>query len=252
MNESDNLSNEVNSEYDNGSTEINNSSNENEVGFSVPSFEDVEQRGTSERSSDPQNLDTENTQSEDKEELTTEEEEKPSSTVIQVTPDENSDTGYTIDELDVSGLNDFIRSENELRSVNPTSNDYYTWLGSDIEEYFAGIMALYPLNEYKAVHLKHWVQNTSYNSYYDDYYYLWYDYPSENVVEVYKQYNNSQYVVSYTTQRDLQSTIVYGSSQGQSDIRKGVSYVQEMGLLCAVGVCLVLYILHAFTKHLVR
>lgn len=38
MNESDNLSNEVNSEYDNGSTEINNSSNENEVGFSVSRF----------------------------------------------------------------------------------------------------------------------------------------------------------------------------------------------------------------------
>lgn len=181
-----------------------------------------------------------------------EEEETPSSTVIQVTPDENSDTGYIINELDVSGLNAFIQAENEVRSVTPTSNDYYTFLGSDIEEYFSGIMALYPLNEYKAVHLRHWIQNTSYNSYYDDYYYLWYDYPSENVVEVYKQYNNSQYVVSYTTQRDLNATIVYGSNQGQSDIRKGVSYVQEIALLGAVGVCLVLYILHAFFKHLVR
>lgn len=181
-----------------------------------------------------------------------EEEEKPSSTVIQVTPDENSDTGYTINELDVSGLNAFIQAENEVRSVTPTSNDYYTWLGSDIESYFSGIMANYPLNEYKAVHLRHWIQNTSYNSYYDDYYYLWYDYPSENVVEVYKQYNNSQYVVSYTTQRDLSASIVYGSAQGQSDLRKGVSYVQEMGLLCAVACCLVLYILRAFFKHLAR
>lgn len=183
---------------------------------------------------------------------TDEEEEIPSSTVIQVKPDENSDTGYTINELDVSGLNAFIQAENEVRSVTPTSNDYYTFLGSDIEEYFSGIMALYPLNDYKAVHLRHWIQNTSYNSYYDDYYYLWYDYPSENVVEVYKQYNNSQYQVSYTTQRNLNATIVYGSSQGQSDIRKGVSYVQEIALLGAVGICLILYILHAFFKHLVR
>lgn len=245
MNESDTLHNQESYQSDS----VN---NETKVDFSVPSFEDVEQSGTSERSSDPQNLESENIQSEEKEELTKEEEETPSSTVIQVTPDENSDTGYTINELDVGGLNAFIQAENEVRSVTPTSNDYYTWLGSDIEEYFSGIMALYPLNEYKAVHLRHWIQNTSYNSYYDDYYYLWYDYPSENVVEVYKQYNNSQYVVSYTTQRDLNATIVYGSAQGQSDLRKGVSYVQEMGLLCAVGVCLVLYILHAFFKHLVR
>lgn len=252
MNESNNLLDKISSEHDNSDTEVSNSSTENEVNFSIPSFEDVEQSGTTERSSDTQNLDIENTQSEEKEDLTTEEEEKPSSTVIQVTPDENSDTGYTINELDVSGLNAFIQAENEVRSVNPTSNDYYTFLGSDIEEYFSGIMANYPLNEYKAVHLRHWIQNTSYNSYYDDYYYLWYDYPSENVVEVYKQYNNSQYVVSNTTQRDLNATIVYGSSQGQSDLRKGVSYVQEIALLGAVGVCLILYILHAFFKHLVR
>lgn len=211
-----------------------------------PGAQDVEQSGTTDEQS---SVDPENQVSETDGE---EEEETPSSTVIQVTPDENSDTGYTINELDVSGLNAFIQAENEVRSVNPTSNDYYTFLGSDIENYFSGIMANYPLNEYKAVHLRHWIQNTSYNSYYDDYYYLWYDYPSENVVEVYKQYNNSQYVVSNTTQRDLNATIVYGSFQGQSDLRKGVSYVQEIALLGAVGVCLILYILSAFFKHLVR
>lgn len=179
-------------------------------------------------------------------------EEKPTSTVIQVIEDENSSDGYTINELDVGGLNAFIQSENEIRSVTPTSNDYYSFLGTDLETYFSGIMALYPLNDYKAVHLRHWVQNTSYNSYYDDYYYLWYNYPDIHCIEVYKQYNSSQYVVTNTTQNDLSATIVYGSSQGQSDIRKGVSYVQEIALLSAVGVCLVLYILHAIFKHLAR
>lgn len=245
MDEGNTLFNELDSSTNNGNTEVSQSSTENELGFSEPSFLDGEQSEPSGQSPDPKNLVSENTQSE-------EIEEKPSSTVIQVTPDTENPDSFTIDELNVRGLNDFINSENELRSVSPTSNDYYTFLGSDIQEYFSGIMALYPLNDYKACHLKHWVQNTSYNSYYDDYYYLWYDYPSQNVVEIYKQYNSSQYIVTYTTQRDLNASIVYGSNQGQSDIRKGVSYVQEMGLLCAVACCLVLYMLRAFFKHLAR
>lgn len=242
MDEGNNLLNEIDSESSDINNSADNSGSKDEI---IQDANEVSADDPSERS-EPGTSDPELSEEE------IEEEQTPSSTVIQVTPDENSDTGYTINELDVSGLNAFIQAENEVRSVTPTSNDYYTFLGSDIEEYFSGIMALYPLNEYKAVHLRHWIQNTSYNSYYDDYYYLWYDYPSENVVEVYKQYNNTQYVVSNTTQRDLNATIVYGSSQGQSDIRKGVSYVQEIALLGAVGVCLVLYVLSAFFKHLVR
>ena len=113
-------------------------------------------------------------------------------------------------------------------------------------------MALYPLNEYKAVHLRHWIQNTQYYSYYDDYYYLWYDYPSEDCVEVIKYNGQANWVVNYTIQSDLNSNIVYGSFQGQSDFRKGVSYVQEIALLGSVGVVLVLYILSAFFRSLRR
>ena len=181
-----------------------------------------------------------------------EEEETPSSTVIQVTPDENSEDGYTISELDVNGLNAYISSQNELLGVTPSSNDYYTFIEDDILEYFKGIMSLYPMNDYKAVHLRHWIQNTQYYSYYDDYYYLWYDFPELECVEIVKYNGQANYVVNWTTQYDLNSSIVYGSQVGMSDFRKGVSYVQEMGLLCAVGVCLVLYILHAIFKHLAR
>ena len=188
----------------------------------------------------------------DPENQVSEQEETPSSTVIQVVHDSDNPEDYTINELDVSGLNAFIQAQNEVRSVTPTSNDYYSFISGDIEEYFSGLMAQYPLNDYKAVHLKHYVSSGSYTSYYDDYYYLWYDYPSTDCVEVYKANNSSQYRVTWTTQNDLNATIVYGSSQGQSDLRKGVSYVQEMGLLFAVCVCLVLYICHAVFKHLVR
>ena len=188
----------------------------------------------------------------DEQDQVSEEEEKPSSTIFQVIEDENSPDGYTISELDVTGLNQFIQAENEIRSVTPTSNDYYTFISGDIEEYFQDVMALYPLNEYKAVHLKHYVSSGSYSSYYDDYYYLWYDYPNSECVEIYKANNSSQYRVTWTTQSDLTSSIVYGSHQGQADFRKGVSYVQEIAFLGAVGVVLILYICSAFFKHLAR
>lgn len=236
MNENDNLLPEESVQSVDSSIEVSDTVNEDEV--------------NEEKELDPteQSEVGSNSPSETEEEI----EEKPSSTVIQVTEDENSVDGYTVDELDVRGLNDFIQYENELRSVNPTSNDYYTFISGDVADYFSGIMAQYPLNDYKACHLRHWIQNTQYSSYYDDYYYLWYDYPNENVVEIYKANNSNQYVVSNTTQRDLSATIVYGSGVGESDLRKGVSYVQEMALLSVCGVCIVLYILHAIFKHLAR
>jgi hypothetical protein len=182
-----------------------------------------------------------------------EEEEKPSSTVIQVTEDEDSENGYTVSELDVNALNDYIGAKNEeVRSVTPTSNDYYAFIEGDIYTYFQGIMDNYPLNDYKAVHLRHWVQNGQYYSYYDDYYYLWFDYPARSAVELIRYNGESGYHVNVVQQNDLNSPIVYGSMQGQSDLRKGVSHVQEMAFLGSVCVVFVLYMLGAFFRHLKR
>lgn len=243
MNENDTLFNEIDSEYDYSSPETYNSDIENEI---ISDENEVSASNPSERS-EPGLMDQKLSDEETEAEL---EELPPTSTVIQVTPDETDPESYTIDELDVRGLNAFIQAENEIRSVTPTSNDYYTFISGDIEEYFSGVMANYPLNDYKAVHLKHYVSSGSYSSYYDDYYYLWFNYPNTECIEIYKANNSSQYRVSVTTQSDLSASITYGSGVGQSDLRKGVSYVQEMGLLLAVGVCLVLYILHAIFKHL--
>ena len=246
MNESDNLSNEVNIESDNVNSETNNSSSENEI------IHDVKQSETSDvpsEQSEPGTSDRELSDEQIEEEL--EEEETPTSTVIQVVHDE-SEAGYHIDELDVHALNEFVGKQNELLSVSPTSNDYYTFIDGNILEYFADYMANYPLNDYKAVHLRHYVGSSSYQTQYDDYYYLWYDYPSTQALEIHKPYNVSQYSVSVVTQNDLSASIVYGSAQGQADIRKGVSYVQETAILCCFGCILVLYILHAIFKHLVR
>lgn len=179
------------------------------------------------------------------------EEEKPTSTVIQVVENKESETGYDITELDIESLNKMSESYVEaMLAVTPTTNDYYTFLGEDIESYFSGIMANYPLNEYRAYHLRHWIQNTSYSSYYDDYYYLYYDYPNTDCIEVYKSYNASNYQVRYTTAPILSSTITYGSDEGLSDIRKGVSYVEGLSVCCVVAGLLVLYIISAIFKHL--
>lgn len=185
------------------------------------------------------------------EEIEESEEEKPTSTVIQVVENKESETGYDITELDIESLNKMSESYVEaMLAVTPTTNDYYTFLGEDIESYFSGIMANYPLNEYRAYHLRHWIQNTSYSSYYDDYYYLYYDYPNTDCIEVYKSYNASNYQVRYTTAPILSSTITYGSDEGLSDIRKGVSYVEGLSVCCVVAGLLVLYIISAIFKHL--
>ena len=181
MNESDNLFNEVDSESSDIDSTFDNSGSENEIIYDTERSEVADE--PSERS-EPGSADRklsvdefEEESDEVSEESEEESEETPSSTVIQVVKDESSDTGYTINELDVQALNDFIRAENDVRSVSPTSNDYYAFIDGNIYTYFADYMANYPLNEYKACHLRHWIQNTQYSSYYDDYYYLWYDYP---------------------------------------------------------------------------
>lgn len=179
------------------------------------------------------------------------EEEKPTSTVIQVKPADNSE-GYETTELDVESLNFMAGSYvEELKTVNQGTNDYYAFIDEPIADYFAGIMAQYPLNEYKACHLRHWVQNTQYYNYYDDYYYLWYDLGhNNNYIEIVKYNGQANYVVNRSSGAVLNSTISYGSEVGQSDLREGVSYVQEMAFLCVLAGVLVLYVVHAIFKHL--
>lgn len=181
----------------------------------------------------------------------TEEEEKPTSTVIQVKPADNSE-GYETTELDVESLNFMAGSYvEELKTVNQGTNDYYAFIEDPIADYFAGIMAQYPLNEYKACHLRHWVQNTQYYNYYDDYYYLWYDLEhNNNYIEIVKYNGQANYIVNRSSGAVLNSTISYGSEVGQSDLREGVSYVQEMAFLCVLAGVLVLYVVHAIFKHL--
>lgn len=179
------------------------------------------------------------------------EEEKPSSTVIQVIEGDNGED-YEVKELDVESLNLMSGAfVDELKTINQGSNDYYDFIPSDVREYFAGVMANKPLNEYKACHLRHWVQNSNYYSYYDDYFYLWYDLGNNNnYIELVKYNGSSNYVVNYSSGAVLNSTISYGSSDNQSDLRKGVSYVQEMAFLCVLGGVLVLYIVNAIFRHL--
>lgn len=191
--------------------------------------------------------------SEESEEEETEDE-KPESTVIQVKEDENSENGYTTTELDVESLNIMSQAYVEqMLAVTPTSNDYYDFIGSDVLEYFSDVMANYPLNEYRAYHLRHWVSSSQYYNYYDDYYYLFYDFngdSAEECLEIYKANNASNYRFNWGTAEVLNSSIMYGSGDNMADLRKGVSYVQEMAFLCSIGVVFVLFVLGAIFKHI--
>lgn len=180
------------------------------------------------------------------------EEDTPSSTVIQVIETETGDLDIT--ELDVNSLN--IMSESyveQMLAVTPTSNDYFDFIPDNILEYFSGVMAQYPLNNYRAYHLRHWLQNSQYYSYYDDYYYLFYDFggdSAEECLEIYKANGSSSYQFNWGTAEVLNASIMYGSDSQMSDFRKGVSYVQEMAFLSVLAGFLVLYIVNAIFKHL--
>lgn len=158
--------------------------------------------------------------------------------------------------LDIGSLNDFFASEEELRAsqIQVGQNDYFDFMPETIQEYFAGIMDKYPLNEYYAYHQRHWLQNSQYYSYYDDYYYLFPDivnHPNE-CIEVIKYNGQSNYVVNHTTATMADATIEYGSAVGQSDFRKGVSTIESKALLLAIGFVLCSWVLSNLWKHIVR
>lgn len=180
--------------------------------------------------------------------------EKPESTVIQVKEDDSSETGYTTTELDVESLNIMSQAYVEqMLAVTPTNNDYYSFIENDILEYFSDVMANYPLNDYRAYHLRHYVSSSQYYNYYDDYYYLFYDYDgdsAEECLEVYKANNASNYRFNWGTAEVLNASIMYGTDSQQADLRKGVSYVQEMAFLSVLGIIGVLYVLGAIFKHI--
>lgn len=214
----------------------------------------ITEEENSEDLSEQSELDLEEDSSEVESEEEETEDEKPESTVIQVKEDETSETGYTTTELDVESLNIMSQAYVEqMLAVTPTSNDYYDFIGSDILEYFSDVMANYPLNEYRAYHLRHWVSSSQYYNYYDDYYYLFYDYngdSAEECLEIYKANNASNYRFNWGTAEVLNSSIMYGSGEQMADLRKGVSYVQEMAFLCSIGVVFVLFVLGAIFKHI--
>lgn len=182
-------------------------------------------------------------------------EEKPTQLeVVSSAPSEDG-SGSETTSLDVGALNDFFASEEELRAsqIQVGQNDYFDFMPETIQDYFAGIMDKYPLNDYYAYHQRHWLQNSQYYSYYDDYYYLFPDivnHPND-CIEVIKYNGQSNYVVNHTTATMADATIEYGSGVGQSDFRKGVSTIESKALLLAVGFVLCTWVLNNLWKHIV-
>lgn len=183
-------------------------------------------------------------------------EEKPTQLEVVSSVPSNDGSGSETTSLDVGALNDFFASEEELRAsqIQVGQNDYFDFMPETIQEYFAGIMDKYPLNEYYAYHQRHWLQNSQYYSYYDDYYYLFPDLknnPTE-CYEIIKFNGQSNFVVNHTTATRANATIEYGSAVGQSDFRRGVSTIESKALLLAVGFVLCTWVLNNLWKHIIR
>lgn len=163
----------------------------------------------------------------------------------------NPESGESIS-LNVDALN--MMAESYLESslaVSQGTNDYFDFIPTDVKNYFQGIMENKPFNNYVAYHLRHWIQNTQYYSYYDDYYYLYPDIDNSNdYIEVVKYNGQSNYVINYGSASPHNATILYGSEDGQSDLRGGNSYVLSLASVCVLGCVCVLYIVNAIFRHL--
>lgn len=177
---------------------------------------------------------------------------KPSSTIVQYLENEEGDLELT--ELDVNSLNIMSQAYVEsMLAVQTGSNDYYDFIPDNIMSYFQGVMSNHLTNDYRAYHLRHWIQNSQYYSYYDDYYYLFYDFDGESAeqcLEIYKPNGQNDYRFSWGNCEVLNATIMYGTGDNMSDFRKGVSYGQEMAFLLVLAGFLCLYIVNAIFRHL--
>lgn len=182
-----------------------------------------------------------------------EEESKPTQLEVVSSAPSSDGSGSETTSLDVGALNDFFASEEEIRAsqISVGQNDYFDFLPDNILTYFEGIMDKYPNTEYYAYHQRHWLQNSQYYSYYDDYFYLFPDLennPSE-CYEIIKYNGQANYIVNHTTGTRANATIEYGSAVGQSDFRKGVSTIETKIFLFVAALLLCYVVLHNLFGH---
>lgn len=133
-------------------------------------------------------------------------------------------------------------------------SDYYSYLPTQIEDYFSGVLANMKDTDYVAFAYRHY-NSDSYNSYVD-YYRLIYDvelsdgslvsgtYPC---IEVSRSYDYSSSYNQIETTYELVSVpnFAYGSFGHLSDLRKGVSHDETYAFLFFMGFAVCSFVLHS-------
>lgn len=143
-------------------------------------------------------------------------------------------------------------SEDDLM-LSASYTDYYSYLPTQIEDYFSGVLANMKDTDYVAFAYRHY-NSDSYNSYVD-YYRLIYDvelsedslvsgtYPC---IEVSRSYDYSSSYNQIETTYELTSVpdFAYGSFGHLSDLRKGVSHDETYTFLFFAGFAVCSFVLH--------
>lgn len=143
-------------------------------------------------------------------------------------------------------------SEDDLM-LAASYSDYYSYLPTQIEDYFSGVLANMKDSDYVAFAFRHYTSD-SYNSY-TDYYRLVYDvqlsdgalvsgtYPC---IEVSRGYDYSSSYNQIETTYELTSVpdFAYGSFGHLSDLRKGVSHDETYTFLFFAGFAVCSFVLH--------
>lgn len=151
-------------------------------------------------------------------------------------------------------VNDEVQdlSEDDIM-LTASYSDYYSYLPTQMEDYFAGILANMKDTDYIAYYYRHYTAD-SYSSYVD-YYQLVYDvnlssgvfisgdYPCITVTRSYES-SNSYHQYETTTHLSVVPDFSYGSFGHLSDLRRGVSHDETYTFLFIAGFCICSYVLH--------
>lgn len=158
---------------------------------------------------------------------------------------------YPVYIVDLAEEADILSEENLMLAASYT--DYYSYLPTQIEDYFAGVLANMKDTDYVAFAYRHY-NSDSYNSY-TDYYRLVYDvelndgalvsgiYPCIEVSRGY-DYNSSYNQIETTYELTSPPDFAYGSFDHLSDLRKGVSHDETYTFLFFAGFAVCSFVFH--------
>lgn len=175
-----------------------------------------------------------------------------------VLPDASSQEVNQADSLTLYADTVVVMSESGTEAVAEGTGSGYQ-LPEYYVNYFAGVLANMEETDYLAFSIREYDSGSSYS--YIDNYYLVYDLTVENgsvvngsypCLHIYRNSSNSSYynVEEITYSLTSYPSFCYGSIEGTSDLRKGVTHIETLTFMFFLAVFTLLYVIGGIFKHI--